>query len=494
MNVLMRLARRARARRRAPGAPYAAALGAAALAVAGLVLVQPPPATGAPPSPPPSASPPASPSAPTQAATSAPATTLRQGPLTARVQLSQGAVMTGADRLAMTLELTADDVDVERPPVSLALVLDVSGSMSGEKLGQAKRAVTDTVARMRDGDQLALITYDSTSRVVVPLGPVGARRGAIAAAVTRIAAGGGTQIPDGLALGERALRDAPDAHVRRIVLVSDGIDGSGLGPDGVGALVRGWTPRGVSVASLGIGLDYDERFLTAVADAGRGAYAFLQSGAELEPFLVKELDRAGSTVAENVAIDLAFAGDLRITAAHGAEVQPGSTRVPFGPMAAGETRLVVLEIASRAERAGPLGDVRASLRFRDRAGDVPAAIEGAPLSLVAVGDAAAVEASRDPATWAQAEAIRLEREQARAIERWRAGDGAAAAALATSNAAGLRELQAHHDSPWIRQQLAEVEADAERFERMPAASAEGRAYGLRSNARRRARVQTGVYQ
>ena len=55
-----------------------------------------------------------------------------------------------------------------RPPVNIALVLDRSGSMKGEKIQQAKRAALAAIDRLRDDDIVSVVTYDTNVRVLVP--------------------------------------------------------------------------------------------------------------------------------------------------------------------------------------------------------------------------------------------------------------------------------------------------------------------------------------
>ncbi|MBX3218803.1 MAG: VWA domain-containing protein, partial [Labilithrix sp.] len=126
------------------------------------------------------------------------------------------------------LRLVADAAEraAVRAPISLAVVLDTSGSMSGEKIEDAKRSVLRLLSDMRDDDEITVIRYSDTSELLQPLTRVGSVRAALSARIREITAEGGTNIPGGLSHGLRSLDEAAKGRVRRIVLVSDGLDGT----------------------------------------------------------------------------------------------------------------------------------------------------------------------------------------------------------------------------------------------------------------------------
>src|SRR5258708_227264 len=61
----------------------------------------------------------------------------------------------------------------ERAPIPMAVVLDTSGSMAGEKLDQAKTSVIQLIRDMRDDDEIALVRYSSDAELIQPLARAG---------------------------------------------------------------------------------------------------------------------------------------------------------------------------------------------------------------------------------------------------------------------------------------------------------------------------------
>ncbi len=469
---------------------HAVAAGCVALAAGGVVLLRAPrPGVTAPASVAVAVARPAGPAR-------APRRTVSGPQLSATVALSQGSVVRHGGHVYAVVDIDADRrVESERrAPIAMALVVDVSGSMAGEKMAQARGAVLDTLAGMRDDDRIALVTYSDSANVVQPLARVGDVRSRLQAVVPTLDTISGTNIPAGLEAGAAALGDGGADLVRRVVLVSDGRDGSGQSLDRVANSVRLRSDRGVTLSSLGVGADYDEAYMSRVADAGRGNYEFLRDGVQLRAFLGRELNAAERTNVDRAAVDLELPAGWSLTRAYGveAETHGAHVRLPVGAMSAGEHRRVVLDLAvagdSDAPTAGALG---ASLSWRavPERRDVRVAVEALPLALV--DDPAAAVASREPAVFADAESIALAARQQDAVQAWRDGRVAEADSISRGNVLALEQLQAAAPTAARAAQIRSYNTDRANFNSMSAASDEGRAFGLGSNAVHRRAMRSG---
>ncbi|AKF08324.1 vWA domain-containing protein [Sandaracinus amylolyticus] len=406
---------------------------------------------------------------------------------------TEGAALEGGVRaLYAELRLTGEQGGVaRRAPVSLAVVLDHSGSMNGDKIVQAREAVVSLLARMHDDDRLAVIVYDHEAQVLQPLASVRELRETLPARVRAVTADGGTNIPAGLDLGARALAAAPSDHVRRLVLVSDGQDGSGEALPSIATRVASRASERVTTSSLGIGVDYDERFLGTVADSGRGNYAFLSDGAQLDPFLRQELEQASSTVADDVVAEIDLPAGAMLRHAHGAVASIEGTRVrlPLGTLFAGERRKVVLELAAPIGASGSLASSAVRVRYVTVEDGTARAIDGGVASVRAVASASEVEASRDVELHADALATAIDAQQVAAITAWQEGRRDEALRMTDTNLAELQRANAAAPSPAYAARIDALRRDRSSFEQTEAASGAGRSYSLSRGAARRASAE-----
>lgn len=454
-------------------------LGAVALAVGGIVLLKAPGRADAPQA----LQPVSAPGVLSTIVTAPPGRTrvdFRGPALSGRAALAQSAIAAGATRqIFAEVKLTAasDAARAQtRTPVALAVVLDVSGSMySGDKLEQARRAVAELVQGMNADDYVAIVKYDSAVEVVQTLVRVGDHRSRIVALARELGGGGGTLIPQALEAGSTVLDGAPPHLVRRVVLISDGQDGSGRTIEQISADVRQRARRGVAASSLGIGSDYSEQFMSAIAVAGNGNYAYLAGGSDLQAFLRRELHEAGATVVDDVVATAVLPPGWRMTRALGADAQgeTGEIRLGVGPMSAGDSRTVVLELEVPAGTAGVnAGALGVRVGYRTVADAARHEIGNVALPVAVVASEALANATRDEEIWADAQATAVYADQDLALAAWQTGDVARARQLTQSNLGTLRAVARRRPSAGLSRRIAQLEGDDGAMQQMPAGSAQ----------------------
>ena len=199
------------------------------------------------------------------------------------------------DSVTVLLELEAPAAtpgDVPRPEHTAVVVLDRSGSMSGDRLTAAKRALIDLVDRLDDRDRFGLVVFDNVAEVVIPAGRVGdLGRDSLRRDIAKIHTGGMTDLSAGYLRGLQEARRVATVTGATIVLLSDGHANSGVTDS---SKLRGVANRaasqGITTSTIGIGLGYDESILTEMATGGAGNHSFAQGPDDAAVAIAAELD------------------------------------------------------------------------------------------------------------------------------------------------------------------------------------------------------------
>jgi Mg-chelatase subunit ChlD len=162
----------------------------------------------------------------------------------------------------------------------VALVVDTSSSMAGQKLADAKEAATLFVGLMDlspGRDQVTVVRFDTTAEVVQPLTSDAAL---LVQAIASLSSRQGTHIDEGLraALAELQSARRDPANQQVTVLLTDGIQTGTPGAELQAAAAV--TGAGIRLYTIGLGADADGGALSQMAGAG-GRYYFAPDSAAL---------------------------------------------------------------------------------------------------------------------------------------------------------------------------------------------------------------------
>ena len=198
----------------------------------------------------------------------------------------------GDDEISLLVELTAPIAMADRPhpPRTLVVVLDRSGSMQGERLSGAQRALTDLLDRLDPDDRFGLITFDNTVRVDIPVAPLVDKTRA-RQCIAEVRPGGATDLSAGYLRGLQEARRSVVGAGCRLLLISDGHANAGVvDPEQLGAVAAKAAADGITTTTLGFGLGYDERLLKAIAAGGNGSELFAEHADQAVAAISAELD------------------------------------------------------------------------------------------------------------------------------------------------------------------------------------------------------------
>jgi Mg-chelatase subunit ChlD len=157
-------------------------------------------------------------------------------------------------------------------PITLCLVIDRSGSMEESfKLRQAKAAAIAAAQSLTKSDFVSILAFADAAEVLLPPSPARDDR-TVEAAVRSLASGGHTAMYQALVLSYEVMRREA-TPIRHVILITDGIStDDGKWRD----LLAAMTAEGVTVSTVGIGLDVDAQKLARLAQWGAGKFWLAQ--------------------------------------------------------------------------------------------------------------------------------------------------------------------------------------------------------------------------
>jgi uncharacterized protein YegL len=170
-----------------------------------------------------------------------------------------------------------------RKGAALVLVLDVSGSMEGEKLAMAVAGALELVRSAAPEDYLGVVLFSSSPRVLFPPRPMTAQgKKEAESLLLSLRAGGGTVLGGAFREALRLLEGVP-VERKAVLVLTDGLIADAKEP----ILALAGT-AGVEVSALALGPDADAAFLEALAQRGGGRFYRAATAKELPRLFLKE--------------------------------------------------------------------------------------------------------------------------------------------------------------------------------------------------------------
>lgn len=342
---------------------------AAALGLIALIVKVPLPDLGPRPAPAPQPAPVAVAPAPAQEPAPAPAEVPGSLRLTGR--LSHPYVTPGTSDVFINVEVTGVEVPgSKRAPVNLALVIDRSGSMSGEKIAQARRAAAQLVDQLTAQDRLAIVDYGTDVRVFRGELATDENKRRMKAYIARIEDSGGTNIADGLAVGRAQVAAArSDFSANRLMLLSDGQPTVGMtSRAGLVRLAQSIKAQGVTVTALGVGYDFNEDLMSSLASVGGGSYGYLKDASAIAGILQRDLQQATTLVARDVTLRLTLPDGVDSAEVLGrpSTAQGRTVSIPLPDFSAGQVERMVVRVRASATAGATAQDIGAlKLAYQD---------------------------------------------------------------------------------------------------------------------------------
>jgi Ca-activated chloride channel homolog len=264
----------------------------------------------------------------------------------------------------LVVSLTAPHQDslAPRAPVCVIPVLDVSGSMDGQKLHFAKQSILKLIDHLAPGDFCGVVTFSTEVETLAPPAEMTqARKDGLKAMVGRLGARSNTNLAGGMLAGLAHAHACegrfPEGMLVRVILFTDGHANAGPATKAADLLaLLGANLGTATLSAFGYGADADQELLRGLSDLGKGNYAYVGSPEDALTAFARELGGLLSTYAQRITVRVTPREGVALTDVVSdvdAREEGGAVSIRIGELLADEVRHLVLGVRL-APRAVPL--------------------------------------------------------------------------------------------------------------------------------------------
>ncbi|MGO4371585.1 VWA domain-containing protein [Paenibacillus sp. MCAF20] len=256
----------------------------------------------------------------------------------------------GAEKVYLLIEARGNEGEKAqiRAPINLSLVLDRSGSMSGEPLMYSKKACQFVADQMNVSDLLSLVAFDDQVQTIIPPSKI-THKDLIKHRIESVETGGTTNLSGGMIEGaQHVLKNKTDGMVNRVILLSDGHANEGItDKQKLFVIAKEYRSSGVGISTMGVGDGFDEELMEGIAEHGGGNFYYIDKADGIPKIFEQELEGLLSVVAQNVKLTLNPSEGTQIVAIYGYPVEEQSDKpvLQLGDIYHNEVKSILVELA-----------------------------------------------------------------------------------------------------------------------------------------------------
>ncbi len=336
--------------------------------------------------------------------------TVKNGIVSVSGHLVQDKVLQGSGgtlglNLTLQAEETAASNSGEPRNVDLVIVLDRSGSMKGRKIDDARQAVLKLLSSLGAKDRFALVTYSDGVQIASSLLNVTRKNQQLMeSALSRVRVGGGTNLGAGLQAGINLLGSFDrNTNAAKVILISDGLANKGITDvQALSGMAAVAVKKEFAVSTVGVGDEFNEYLMTAIADQGTGSYYYLENPAAFAEVFQKEFHDTRTSIVNNLKIQIPLKDGISLVDAAGYPISHKNGHAFFHPgsLHSGQTRklYLTLRVPTDSNRNFELKNIKIVYHYNNQIYDTT--LEDS-FTIACVQDQRKVFSSIDKTSWSE---------------------------------------------------------------------------------------------
>ena len=262
-------------------------------------------------------------------------------------------------------------------PLNLCLILDHSGSMSGQPLKIVKEAAYRVIDRLKEGDRISVVAFDHKAKVIIRNQAI-ENPEKIKKKIERLRADGGTAIDEGMKLAIDELVKAKSETVSQAFLLTDGENEHGSN-DRCIKFANMAAEQNLTLNALGFGDHWNQDVLERIADAAGGTLSYIENPEEAVDKFSAVFNRIQSVGLTNAYLLLNLMPKVRLAELKPiAQVAPDTIELPaqaengqystrLGDLMTDVQRVVLVNLYVGQLASGRQDIVRVQVRYDDPA-------------------------------------------------------------------------------------------------------------------------------
>jgi Ca-activated chloride channel family protein len=238
----------------------------------------------------------------------------------------------------------------KRMPLNLSVVIDRSGSMTGQKMEYTKQAVKYLVTQLDKNDMLSIVLYDTEVEVFLEPQHIENKKHLLER-IDKIITLNSTNLEGGIRKGFELVKKVKAKNegemVHRVLLLSDGLANVGMSdPTQLSDLTRSFFEKDrIAVSTFGVGNDYNEDLMARMAMQGGGRYYFIDSPEKMESMFTEELQGISQVIAKNTTLKITFPDEVLSysrTFAYNSSLDKNTLTLHFNDLFANEQKSILI--------------------------------------------------------------------------------------------------------------------------------------------------------